>query len=475
MSNPLPESDRSSADTSPGSELEPAPSPETSKLVSTNPSTNPPSDLPPKKSNALWSALGKTTQALTIKPDGFLGGTTKVLGHVTSSTGQALGGMITNTTKTLGTVIEDRGKQIEDSLAITTTALGETIESSQQLLRETVAGTGQAINQVVQGTGQIVGDTIRHTTQLTGNLMHTIDTNSELKKLTKELKIEWLLPILETVDLQGVIEVVQDLQAKYPQDSADALAHRLIQQKVFLVGGMGLASSLVPGAAAALFSFDMAGLALSQAELGYQIAAVYGLDLTDPARKGEVLAIFGAAMGTNFALKTGLTFALRNVPIAGGVVGASTNAMALYAVGYAACRFYESHGQPLLSESAAQEALEAGRDYLQEAQQQQRLVDQIIAHMVKASFPDRTWAETLPALEPYHLNPASLSTIEAHLNNPIPLADLLDPLSPDYGPIALAACQGIANADQTITPEEANILMMLKARYAEDLNAGRLT
>ncbi len=32
---------------------------------------------------------------------------------------------------------------------------------------------------------------------------------------------------------------------------------------------------------------------------------------------------------------------LRNVPVAGAVIGASTNAAMIYALGYGACRFYE--------------------------------------------------------------------------------------------------------------------------------------
>lgn len=71
----------------------------------------------------------------------------------------------------------------------------------------------------------------------------------------------------------------------------------------------------------------------------YQIAYAYGLNLQEPARKGEVLAIFGLALGSGCAIKAGLGF-LRNVPVAGAVIGASTNAATLYALGYAACRFY---------------------------------------------------------------------------------------------------------------------------------------
>ncbi|MEB3274870.1 MAG: hypothetical protein ACO4CG_04770 [Prochlorothrix sp.] len=400
----------------------------------------------------------------------LLSGTTKAIGGVAENTSQTIGGAIQGTTQAVGGVLDETEhwvnntrKQTGDALSTTTRAVGATVGTTQKLLGETVSGAGQAIGSTVQNTGkalgqtvtqagQAAGSTLQYSTQLTGNLIQNLDASPELQKLTKELNLEWLLPVINNVDIQGAGAATQQLQNQYPQESANEIANRLIQQKAVLVGGMGLASSLIPGVAAALLTVDMAGLALVQAELGYQIAAAYGLDLEDPARKGEVLAIFGAAMGTNFALKTGIKAVLRNVPIAGGVVGASTNAMALYAVGYAACRFYNSQGQALVSEAAAQAALDAGADYLEAAQEQQLLVDQIIAHMVKASFPDRTWAETLPELEPYHLSPASLATIEAHLDTPTPLTDLLDNLDDDYTLVALFACQSIANADNTITP-----------------------
>jgi uncharacterized protein (DUF697 family) len=64
------------------------------------------------------------------------------------------------------------------------------------------------------------------------------------------------------------------------------------------------------------------------------------MDLTHESQyaKGEVLTIFGLALGGNRAIKAGLEL-LQNTPVAGAVIGASSNAVMLYTVGYAACRF----------------------------------------------------------------------------------------------------------------------------------------
>jgi len=415
--------------------------------------------------------LGEAKQTLQDSTAGVIQGASGAIGSVTDQAGKTIGGAIDGTGKTLGGIVEgttkvvsNTQKAVGETFIATTQTVGTAIETAQKQVGETMKGTGQIISDVATGTTQLVGSSVQYSTQIAGSLIHGLDQNPELEKLTHALKLDWLLPIINKVDVQGAAAAVQDLQTQYPHESVNQITHRLIQQKALLVGGMGLASSLVPGAAAALFTVDLAALAFAQAELGYQIAAAYGLDLSHPARKGEILAIFGAAMGANYAFKTGLKFALRNVPIAGGAVGASTNAIALYAVGYAACRFHETQGQALLTETAAQQALEAGAEYLEAAQQQQVLVDQVIAHMVKASFPDRTWAETLPELEPYHLSAESLATIEAHLDNPIPLADLISNLTEDYSIVALFTCQAIANADENITPEEDAILAALSTQ-----------
>jgi uncharacterized protein (DUF697 family) len=73
----------------------------------------------------------------------------------------------------------------------------------------------------------------------------------------------------------------------------------------------------------------------------YRIAAAYGFSLKDPARRGEVLAIFGLSVGGSGVLKVGLGF-VELLPVVGAMVGASNNAALLYSLGYVTCRFYEA-------------------------------------------------------------------------------------------------------------------------------------
>lgn len=178
--------------------------------------------------------------------------------------------------------------------------------------------------------------------------------------------------------------------------------------KALQAGRSGLARSLVPGFAVALLALDLAATTSLQAEMVYQIACAYGLDIREPARKSEVLAIFGLSLGGSYAAKAGLGF-LRNVPVAGAVIGVSTNAAMLYTLGYAACRFYEAKLNPL-TEATLVAAQAESEKYLESVLTQEVVMDQILIHVILASHPGKTWEQILPELQ-MHLSPASLEAI----------------------------------------------------------------
>ncbi|NJN85351.1 MAG: hypothetical protein HC881_02290 [Leptolyngbyaceae cyanobacterium SL_7_1] len=178
-------------------------------------------------------------------------------------------------------------------------------------------------------------------------------------------------------------------------------------------------------------------------------------------------------MGGGRAVKAGLTV-VRNIPFAGALIGASANASILYALGYAAQRFYQAKQDPAIVETSA-EALEEMRHksetYLQVAMAQQALVDQILAHMVLATYPEQTWDTILPTLESLNIDPNSLETIAAHLHSPQPLGALLQQLNQDFAVLTLSRCYAIAQLDGTITAAESAILEALGEKFDLDLAA----
>ncbi|MHC5730816.1 MAG: hypothetical protein ACYTXY_43280, partial [Nostoc sp.] len=143
------------------------------------------------------------------------------------------------------------------------------------------------------------------------------------------------------VDLVKAEASVRKLQKEHPNEQPAEIAHYIMVEKAVLAGTTGFGSSLVPGQAAAMFVVDWAATSALSIELVYQIAAAYGMDLKDSDRRAEAVAIFGLGLGGKTAIKAGLGL-LRNLPVAGAVIGASSNAVMIYALGYAACQFYEA-------------------------------------------------------------------------------------------------------------------------------------
>ncbi len=205
----------------------------------------------------------------------------------------------------------------------------------------------------------------------------------------------------------------------------------------------------------------------------YEIAAAYGLDLKDPSRRGEVLAIFGLALGGGRLLRTAGLGLLRNVPFAGAVIGASSNATMIYSLGYAACRFYEAkldESKSLTSEETLAELKQQSDRYLETAIAQQAIMDQILVHMILARHPDKTWEENLPELEAVNLSPASLEAIGKNIKSPQPLEQLLNQLNRDFAIPLLVQGYRIAKLDGEIKPGEQKVIDAIATKFNIDLN-----
>ncbi|MBW4443275.1 MAG: EcsC family protein [Plectolyngbya sp. WJT66-NPBG17] len=300
--------------------------------------------------------------------------------------------------------------------------------------------------------------------------------NPVVRRFAGVLKLDWLIGISSQVDLEKATEAARKLQRQFPNETPEQIAHHLIVRKAVQAGGTGFVTSILPGFATAFLALDLAATTALQTALVYEIAAAYGLDLRDPERKGEVLAIFGLALGGGNALKAGLKF-LRNIPFAGAAIGASTNATILYSLGYAASRFYEAklHAASDVPPTEALEKIhQQSEDYLNLAIAQQAIVDQILAHMLLASYPEKTWESILPELKSLQLEPSSLKTIETNLRSPQSLSSLLDQLNCDFAAPLLAQCRRIAQSKDGISPQEAEILTAIEQQCNTQAAAGLL-
>ncbi|MFB2837762.1 EcsC family protein [Floridanema evergladense] len=235
-------------------------------------------------------------------------------------------------------------------------AVGGAVAGAAGSVGSAAVSAGQAVTGAAVGTAGAVGSAAMQAPQGLGFVLDIVDSSPMLQELTKALKIDQLLNFVDRVDIVKAETQVKKLQKKYPNEKPSDTAHRIMLEKSIYVGGSGFTTSLLPGFATALLAVDLAATTALQAEMIYQIACAYGFDLKDPTRKGEVVTIFGLSiggsqalnLGSSYAIKAGLGF-LRNIPLAGAAIGASTNAALLYAVGYAACRFYEAKLTPTIA------------------------------------------------------------------------------------------------------------------------------
>ncbi|NES03818.1 MAG: hypothetical protein F6K22_13805 [Okeania sp. SIO2F4] len=346
-----------------------------------------------------------------------------------------------------------------------------TIDSSTKTALEiidNVAEAGTLLQDFIETTSKEAHQLLESVTEQTGKTLQIISENPLLKFISKLWGTQWIMSILGEVDVDKIQIKLRETKLKYPQETPNQIAHRLILNQAWEAGKLGMITNAIPPIALALFGVELAATTKLQSEMVYQIAAAYGLDLNEPARRGEVLGIFGLSMGGN-VLKGGLSF-VEIIPAVGPVVGASTNAVMLYTLGYTACQFYEAKLNGTLNTEKLetfQQVTEANLQY--NTQEQFVIIDQILVHMILASYPDKSWSDILPELQ--MVAPASIETIANHLDNPLPLEILLENLSPYLAMSVLAHSYRIAKLDNIITPKEQQILDAIAQKFEIDLSS----
>ncbi|ACC78897.1 EcsC family protein [Nostoc punctiforme] len=344
---------------------------------------------------------------------------------------------------------------------------------------QSVAQTGKAVLdtalEVGEATAKQTHKLIEQTTQTSGQVVNRLSENWLIRKLSGVLNLNWLIGTPDAVDLEKAEAAVNKLKQKYPNESPSQIAHRIMVEKATQAGTVGLATSILPGIAVALLAIDLTATTKLQSEMLYQIAFDYGLDLKDPARKGEVLAIFGLALGGGRLLKAAGLGLLRNVPLAGAAIAASSNATMIYSLGYAACRFYEAkldESTSLASPQTLATLKAESEKYLESAIAQEAVMDQILVHMILASHPDKTLEEILPELQALKLSPTSLDAIAKNIKSPKSLDILLNQLNRDFAIPLLVQCKKVAQLDHKTTPLEQEIIAAIARKFNIDTTIG---
>ena len=327
-----------------------------------------------------------------------------------------------------------------------------------------LAEAANAISELTVSVTTQVQNLLEQTTATTGETLDAIASNPILKSADNIIGLDWIMTFLGKVDTVKTLATVEQMRAQYPDESPSQIAHRLIVEKAWSGGKLGLLANIIPPIAALFLGVELVATTKLQTEMVYEIAAAYGLDLEESTRRGEVLAIFGLSLGAD-VLKTGLTV-VEIIPGIGAVVGASTNAAMLYVLGQTACRFYEAKVNQTEFASMQQET-EA--DW-QVALNQSKIMDRILAQMVKVSYPEADWADILPKIQ--EISPSSVDTIAANFQQTEDLSVLLDLLLPEFAPATLNKCYDIAMSTGKMTLAEQEVLSQIAVKF--DLNMSAL-
>ena len=344
--------------------------------------------------------------------------------------------------------------------------LGRAIRVTRNGLGSAAEVVGIRVGLVKKVVGGAVVGGISTATSRTGNVIDSVGSNFLVKKAVQIFRADWLLKILDQVDVDKSEAEVKRVKQKYPNESSNQIAQRVIKQKAFYAGASGFATSIVPGSAAVLFSVDLVATTSLQAEMVYQIASAYGMDLHDSTRKGEVIAIFGLAFGGKMAIKAGLKL-LRNMPLAGAVIASTSEAVMLYTLGRASCAFYEAKLNPVNFEEKLAAIQKDSEEILKSAVPQEEIIDQILVHVILAGNQNRSKENVLTDLRAANLRPESIEAIAEYMDSPFPLEILLTNIKPEFALPLLVQCQKFAMLDGVITPEEAKIIEMIEKKLGK--------
>lgn len=443
------------------------------QVIEPNDGIKSPEKVPTSENNLFWQEIAK----MVVEMGAAAAATASQTGRAIVDTAIGVGEAISYTTAQTGKAVVNTASGVGEAVCQTTSQTGksmvDTVSGIGEAVCQTTSQTGKSVVETATAVGETAGrqsyELFDRVTQKAGETLNFVGDNWLLRRISGLFKLDWLLGATDSVDVAKAETAVRKLQKEHPEESPSQIAHRLMVEKAFYAGGVGLVSSILPGQAALLFAVDLAATTRLQAEMIYQIAAAYGLDLKDPARKGEVLTIFGLGLGGSRAVKAGLGL-VRNVPIAGAAIGASSNAVMLYSLGYAACRFYEAKlSAP--NDATLTDLATASDEYLEAALAQQKVMDRILIHIILASYPGKSWLEIVPHLKTFNLSPTSLETIAANIQSPPSLDTLLSQLNRDYAIPLLAQCYKIAMVDNAISSQESEVMEKIASKFDLDVNS----
>lgn len=131
------------------------------------------------------------------------------------------------------------------------TAAGSTAIEAGKAVAETAAGVGEA-------AAKQAHQLFEQATHTAGQVTERLGENWLIRRVAGALNLNWLVGASDNVDLDKSAALVKKLQQEHPNESPSQIAHRIMVDKATKAGGIGLATSVLPGFAAGLLAIDLA-------------------------------------------------------------------------------------------------------------------------------------------------------------------------------------------------------------------------
>ena len=174
----------------------------------------------------------------------------------------------------------------------------------------------------------------------TGKLLETVAKNPILQTVYPWIGLQWLMYILGEVDHNKIQKNIEELRQTYPTENPEQLANRIIQKQGIEAAKIGVFTNLIPPFALFLLGLEFSAITKLQIEMIYQLAAVHNLTLETPLRRGENFVLYNLSLGGG-VLKTSFSF-VEMIPGIGPIVGACSDTILLYSLGYATTWLYQN-------------------------------------------------------------------------------------------------------------------------------------
>jgi len=262
-----------------------------------------------------------------------------------------------------------------------------------ELTLKLISETQEKLNRGLQSTTQSVDNAGKQALKLLGS---AVDSSGKLVSDLQKTIIDlwdrhWLdriIDSLKVIDPDTIKKTVRKEREMYPNADNSTIAENLIFEKAVWAAGVGLLSGSV-SVPAASFLADLFQTTPLLIQLCYEISHIYGNDLKSSEEKGEILAVFGLAFGTNTLTALGLGFLSKNIPAPTGLIDATTNLVMFFATGYAAREFFalpETQRQQILTVPAEFQKFqgEVG-EYVQTLVSDKESINRILAQALETS------------------------------------------------------------------------------------------